>query len=152
NSAMFLFVHSRGCVWFLIAAFSAGNPNASQPIGWSTLNPRILFTRATTSPMGTAASPAHSISASFVFLGCSSLWVPQVPVLYLGLGVAYLGFRVPHPSRLLRRVGLGLAHLGFRVPQARSVCLGLGFSSLGLRVPQVPVLHLGLGFPSLLPS
>ena len=29
---------------FLIAAFSAGSPNASHPIGCSTLNPRILFT------------------------------------------------------------------------------------------------------------
>ena len=34
-----------------MAAFSAGSPKASQPMGWSTLKPRIRLYRATTSPM-----------------------------------------------------------------------------------------------------
>jgi hypothetical protein len=34
--SMFAYVHSAGWVPFLIAAFSAGNPNESQPIGCST--------------------------------------------------------------------------------------------------------------------
>ena len=34
-----------------IAAFSAGNPNESQPIGCKTLYPRIFLYRATTSPI-----------------------------------------------------------------------------------------------------
>ena len=34
-------VHSRGCRLLAMAAFSAGSPNASQPIGCSTLKPRI---------------------------------------------------------------------------------------------------------------
>ncbi len=33
-----------------IGAFSAGSPNASQPIGWSTLNPLARMKRASTSP------------------------------------------------------------------------------------------------------
>ena len=49
--AMFSSVHVSGCVPFLIAAFSAGRPNASQPNGCSTLKPRIRFMRATTSPI-----------------------------------------------------------------------------------------------------
>src|SRR5215472_1074843 len=44
-------VHVRGCVLALIAAFSAGKPNASHPMGCNTLNPFILFVRATTSPI-----------------------------------------------------------------------------------------------------
>ena len=35
--AMLSRVHSAGATPFLIAAFSAGSPNASQPIGISTL-------------------------------------------------------------------------------------------------------------------
>ena len=49
--AMFSSVHFSGWVPFLIAAFSAGRPNASQPNGCSTLKPRIRFMRATTSPI-----------------------------------------------------------------------------------------------------
>ena len=37
---MFAYVQSAGCEFFLIAAFSAGRPKASQPIGCSTLCPR----------------------------------------------------------------------------------------------------------------
>jgi len=40
-ASMFRFVHSRGWILFLIAAFSAGNPNASNPIGKKTLSPCI---------------------------------------------------------------------------------------------------------------
>ena len=40
-AAMFEIVHSRGGVSFLIAAFSAGRPKASHPIGCSTLCPCI---------------------------------------------------------------------------------------------------------------
>jgi hypothetical protein len=49
--AMFSSVQICGWVPFLIAAFSAGSPNASHPNGWSTLKPRIRFMRATTSPI-----------------------------------------------------------------------------------------------------
>ena len=49
--ATFSRVHVSGCDRFLIAAFSAGNPNASQPNGCNTLNPRIRFIRAMTSPI-----------------------------------------------------------------------------------------------------
>ena len=47
---MFAYVHSFGWIPRLIAAFSAGSPNASHPIGWSTLCPRIAANRATASP------------------------------------------------------------------------------------------------------
>jgi hypothetical protein len=39
--AMLSYVHFAGGTPFAIAAFSAGRPKASQPMGWSTLNPRI---------------------------------------------------------------------------------------------------------------
>ena len=39
----------RGWMPSRIAACSAGSPNASQPIGWSTLKPRIRLVRATMS-------------------------------------------------------------------------------------------------------
>ena len=38
--AMFSYVHSVGSMPRLIAAFSAGSPNASQPMGCRTLYPR----------------------------------------------------------------------------------------------------------------
>jgi hypothetical protein len=44
-------VHLAGGTPFLIAAFSAGRPNASQPIGCSTLLPCIIANRVSTSPM-----------------------------------------------------------------------------------------------------
>ena len=44
-------VHVSGGMSCLMAAFSAGRPNASQPNGCNTLNPRIRFVRATTSPI-----------------------------------------------------------------------------------------------------
>jgi hypothetical protein len=34
-------VQARGLMLFLIAAFSAGRPKASNPMGWKTLNPCI---------------------------------------------------------------------------------------------------------------
>jgi hypothetical protein len=37
--AMFCIVQSRGLTRFLIAAFSAGSPNASKPIGRNTFLP-----------------------------------------------------------------------------------------------------------------
>jgi len=37
--AMFSAVHLAGCVFLSMAAFSAGRPNASQPMGCSTLKP-----------------------------------------------------------------------------------------------------------------
>ena len=40
--SMFAMVHSRGWIRFLMAAFSAGSPNASKPTGMNTLSPRIL--------------------------------------------------------------------------------------------------------------
>ena len=39
--SMFAIVQSRGLIRFLIAAFSAGSPKASNPIGWKTFSPRI---------------------------------------------------------------------------------------------------------------
>ena len=41
NLAMFSRVVIAGCCPVLMAYCSAGKPNASQPIGCSTLNPRI---------------------------------------------------------------------------------------------------------------
>jgi len=38
--AMFWRVHWAGGTWFSMAAFSAGSPKASQPMGWSTLKTR----------------------------------------------------------------------------------------------------------------
>ena len=49
--SMFSCVHTAGCTPFSIAAFSAGSPNASQPIGCRTLNPRIHLKRARRSPI-----------------------------------------------------------------------------------------------------
>jgi hypothetical protein len=47
--AMLSQVHFAGATLFFIAAFSAGSPNASQPIGISTLNPFIRKCRYITS-------------------------------------------------------------------------------------------------------
>ena len=44
--AMFFSVHAAGCRWRSIAAFSALMPNASKPIGNSTLWPFIRMNRA----------------------------------------------------------------------------------------------------------
>ena len=44
--SMLRYVHSRGWILFLIAAFSAGSPNASNPIGRKTLSPCIRRKRA----------------------------------------------------------------------------------------------------------
>ena len=41
--AMFSRVHWAGGTLFSIAAFSAGRPKASQPMGCSTLNPRAFL-------------------------------------------------------------------------------------------------------------
>jgi hypothetical protein len=48
-SAMFSRVHCAGAMPLSIAAFSAGRPNASQPIGVITLYPRIRRMRYSTS-------------------------------------------------------------------------------------------------------
>ncbi len=44
--SMLPIVQSRGLMSFLIAAFSAGNPNASKPIGRNTFSPCIRWKRA----------------------------------------------------------------------------------------------------------
>ena len=44
--SMFDIVQVRGWILFLIAAFSAGNPNASKPIGRNTFSPRMWWKRA----------------------------------------------------------------------------------------------------------
>ncbi len=49
--AMLDSVQVSGWSLFLIAAFSAGRPKASQPNGCSTLKPCIRFRRATMSPI-----------------------------------------------------------------------------------------------------
>ena len=41
--SMFRYVHSAGWIWFLIAAFSAGSPNASKPTGKKTFCPSIRW-------------------------------------------------------------------------------------------------------------
>ncbi len=41
NEAMFFGVRTAGCRPSLMAAFSAGSPNESQPSGCSTSNPRL---------------------------------------------------------------------------------------------------------------
>ena len=46
---MLFLVTILGCVFVLIAKFSVGKPKASQPIGYKTLKPVILFFRATIS-------------------------------------------------------------------------------------------------------
>ena len=43
--SMFPIVHCRGCAPCLIAAFSAGSPKASKPMGDMTLWPRIRMKR-----------------------------------------------------------------------------------------------------------
>ncbi len=48
---MFRYVQSAGWVLFRIAAFSAGSPKASQPIGCSTFSPRCTWYRAIASAM-----------------------------------------------------------------------------------------------------
>ncbi|GBD18606.1 hypothetical protein HRbin27_01104 [bacterium HR27] len=47
--AMFCMVQTRGWIPCLMAAFSAGSPNASKPKGNSTLYPRIRLYRAAAS-------------------------------------------------------------------------------------------------------
>ncbi len=42
----FFSVHSRGLTLFLIAAFSAGSPNESKPIGKKTFSPCMRWKRA----------------------------------------------------------------------------------------------------------
>ena len=49
--AMLSRVQVSGCDRFLMAAFSAGRPKASQPNGCRTLKPRMRFMRAMTSPI-----------------------------------------------------------------------------------------------------
>jgi|GEM_PF-2374186 len=49
--AMFSRVHLAGGTPFAIAAFSAGRPKASQPIGCMTLQPRMCMKRVSTSPI-----------------------------------------------------------------------------------------------------
>ncbi len=49
--AMFSRVHFSGWMPRLIAAFSAGSPRASQPIGCITSKPRMVLQRAMTSVM-----------------------------------------------------------------------------------------------------
>ena len=48
---MFSEVHVKGGMLFLMAAFSAGSPNESHPMGWNTLKPFIFRNRDTRSPM-----------------------------------------------------------------------------------------------------
>jgi hypothetical protein len=50
-AAIFASVHSAGGVLFFSAAFSAGRPKESQPMGCSTFEPRIHMKRASASPM-----------------------------------------------------------------------------------------------------
>ena len=50
-AAMFCRVHFSGGTPFFIAAFSAGRPNASQPIGMSTFMPVMRRCRASMSLM-----------------------------------------------------------------------------------------------------
>ena len=47
--SMLRIVQSRGLILFLIAAFSAGRPKASNPIGRNTLSPCIRRKRASAS-------------------------------------------------------------------------------------------------------
>jgi hypothetical protein len=47
--SMFRIVQTRGLMLFLIAAFSAGNPKASNPIGRNTFSPCIRWNRASAS-------------------------------------------------------------------------------------------------------
>ena len=49
--AMLSYVHLAGGTLFAIAAFSAGRPKASQPIGCSTFMPRMRWWRVSTSPI-----------------------------------------------------------------------------------------------------
>ena len=49
--SMLAYVHVAGWLSLLIAAFSAGRPKASQPMGCSTSKPAMLAWRAMTSPM-----------------------------------------------------------------------------------------------------
>ena len=49
--SMFSWVHTAGWTPLSMAAFSAGSPKASQPIGCNTLKPRIHLKRASRSPM-----------------------------------------------------------------------------------------------------
>ena len=49
--SMFEYVHCAGGTLFWIAAFSAGMPKASQPIGCITLYPSIVWKRESTSPI-----------------------------------------------------------------------------------------------------
>ncbi len=49
--SMLSYVQRAGGTPFAIAAFSAGSPNASQPIGCSTLRPCMRMKREITSPI-----------------------------------------------------------------------------------------------------
>ena len=49
--AMFSYVQTAGCTPLSMAAFSAGRPKASHPIGCRTLYPRIRLYRVIASPM-----------------------------------------------------------------------------------------------------
>ena len=49
--AMLSYVHFAGGTPFAMAAFSAGNPNASHPMGCRTFLPFMRMNRASASPM-----------------------------------------------------------------------------------------------------
>ena len=49
--SMFLYVQAAAWVLSLMAAFSAGRPKASKPMGCSTSKPRMRAWRAIASPM-----------------------------------------------------------------------------------------------------
>src|SRR5208337_938523 len=106
---MFLFVHSRGCVWFLIAAFSAGNPNASQPIVF-----RLLL-------------------SSWVVLLCGC---PRYRFCTWVLGLPILGSGCPILRAFCEEWVLGLPILGSGCPR-RGVCAWvLGSLLLGYGCPR----------------
>src|SRR6266545_1406794 len=56
---MLAYVHSLGWMPRLMAAFSAGRPKASHPMGCRTLWPRINANLATASPPGEGLGVAH---------------------------------------------------------------------------------------------
>ena len=61
--SMFFKVHSRGLILFLIAAFSAGRPKASKPIGRKTFSPFMRWKRASAS-VGVFDVPVPDVQVS----------------------------------------------------------------------------------------
>lgn len=132
--AMLVFVHTSGATPLSSAAFSAGSPNASHPIGSVTSSPLSLRYRATTSAIVyTRRCPRCSVPEGYGNMGSTNLVGPPRPPLLLRFASSS-SFCFAHRARHFsssagrsrdayprRRPGVGR-----RVPAGSGSLLGVG--------------------------